>query len=414
MTGSMKKVTISVLMLWIAGMCHAVTLSNIVEQVSVNSYSNWLGSLFAADGNSRGFTAGDSPRVPLPQHDLARDFMVSSFQDMGYDTWLDPFTFPYVTGHAYTNCNNVVAIKWGSEGTHVAIVGGHYDSVDIGQPQNNPVTNFCPGADDNASGTAALLEIAKVIKDYTFRDTIIFVAFDAEEKDYKGSIHFVDEHITDSASETNNRIFLKSSIRGMVNVETIAYDDPNTPRYVVIGTVSGRNLVSSALEGAITNYTSLIPRHSSGYNQSDHKIFDAAGIDAIHLIEYDFKNYWGDTNMTENPYYHSDGDSIDSPNYISYEYAAEVTKAAVGALCDYAGIIPPATLVSSNVDSNTFQINWMGAPNISYSLYGTEALSVSNDWVFMQDFPVTNQSSEFSVQLGLGNTTQTIFKVLSK
>lgn len=407
-------VRISILVLWVVGVSHAVTLSNIVEQVSVNSYSNWLGSLFVSDGDSRGFTHGDSPRVPLPQHDLARDFMVSSFQDMGYDTWLDPFTFTYPPPdriYTYSNCNNVVAIKWGSGGTNVIIVGGHYDSVDSGHIST---VTMCPGADDNASGTAALLEAAKAIKDYVFRDTIVIIAFDAEEKDYQGSTHFVANHIAELASETNKTIFLKSSIKAMVNLDTIAYDDTNTPRYVVIGTVSNRNPVSYALEGAITNYTSLIPRHSSEYNQSDHKIFHEAGIDSVHLIEYDFRNYWEDPNMTENPYNHSDEDSIDSPNYISYEYATEVTKCVVGALCDYAGIIPPATLVPLVSDADTFQINWMGAPNVSYSLYGTEVLSTSNDWVFMQDFPVTNETTEFSVQLGLGSTTQTMFKVLSK
>ncbi len=400
-------------MLWVAGICHAVTLSDIVGQVSVGSYSNWLGSLYTSAGNSRGFADGDSPRVSLPQHDLARDFMVTNFHAMGYDTWLDPFYFDH-KGYRYTNCNNVVAVKRGYGGTNVYIVGAHYDSVDLGDSTALGLTNACPGADDNASGTAALLEAAKAIKDYVFRDTIVIVAFDAEEKDYQGSSHFVNHHITELASETNETTFLKSSIKAMVNLDTIAYDDTNTPRYVVIGTVSGANPVSYALVDAITNHTSLLPYPESGYNLSDHKIFQTAGIDSIHLIEYDFKNYWGDTNMTENPHYHSDGDSIGSPDYISYDYATEITKAIVGAICEYGGLIPPATLIPFIIDSDTFQINWLGTPDVSYSLYGIEALSASNGWMFMQAFPATNAASEFFIQLDLGSTTQTMFKVLSE
>ncbi|MCK5851114.1 MAG: M20/M25/M40 family metallo-hydrolase [Kiritimatiellae bacterium] len=336
--------------------------------------------------------------------------MVTNFQAMGYDTWLDPFVFTY-SGYAYTNCNNVVAVKWGYGGTNVYIVGAHYDSVDSGHIST---VTMCPGADDNASGTAALLEAAKAIKDYVFRDTIVIVAFDAEEKDYRGSKHFVDNHITELVSETSGTNFLKSAIKAMVNLDTIAYDDTNTPRYVVIGRVSETNSVAFALSEAVISYTSLLPYHASGYDLSDHKIFQAVGIDSVQLIEYDFRDYWGDTNMTENPHNHSDGDSIDSPNYISYEYATEVVKCVVGAICDYAGIIPPATLVSSKVDADTFQINWMGVPNVSYSLYGTEALSGSNQWGLMQTFPATNIPSEFLIQLNLNSTTQTLFKVLSK
>ena len=415
MIDSIKKFIISVLMLWAVGMCHAVTLPEIVAEVSAGSYSNWLGSLYASDGNSRGFTHRDSPRVPLLQHDLARDFMVTNFQAMGYDTWPDPFTFTSSrTGYVYSNCNNVVAVKWGYGGTNVYIIGAHYDSVDLGDSTAPSLTNACPGADDDASGTAALLEVAKAIKDYVFRDTIIIVALDAEEKDYWGSKHFVTHHIAELASETNKTIFLKSSIRAMVNVDTIAYDDTNTPRYVVIGNV-GRETspVAFALAESVTRYTSLLPYHGSDYNQSDHKIFQTAGIDSVQLIEYDFRDYWG-VGLTENPHYHSDGDSIDSPNYISYDYAAEITKVVVGALCDYAGVIPPVTPVTSAVDADTIQINWVGAPNVSYSLYGTETLSESALWGFIQKFPATNITAEFSIQLDITDTNQIMYRVFSE
>ena len=147
----MKAAIISIAILWTGGVCHAVTLSDIVGQVSVNSYSNWLDSLFTSDGNSRGFTDGDSFCEPLPQHDLARDFMVANFHAMGYDTWLDPFTFTF-QGALYTNCNNVVAIKHGYGGTNIYVVGAHYDSVDSA---HTSVTR-CPGADDNGSAMKRL------------------------------------------------------------------------------------------------------------------------------------------------------------------------------------------------------------------------------------------------------------------
>ena len=399
--------------LWLtAGLCRSVTVSEIVDGVSAGSYSNRLGEVYTSYGDSRGFTHGESPRTPLPQHDLARDLMVSNFQASGFDTWLDPFYFDHA-GVRYTNCNNVVAVKWGQGGTNIYIIGGHYDSVDLGDSTAPGLTNACPGADDNGSGIAAMLEAARVIKDYTFRDTIMFVAFDAEEKDYRGSIHFVREHITDQVAATSATTFLKSSIKGMVNVETIFYDDPDTPPYVVMGTVSGSNLVAMALAQAVADYTSLLPYYASGYDSSDHKIFQAAGIDSIHLIEYDFKDYWG-VGLVENPYYHTDGDAIDSPGYVACEYAAEVTKAVVGAICDHAGIIMPATLDPSTTGSGTFKISWTGTPDVAYSLYETTALSMTSSWGWVQDFPAAATTEIYSVELNADGAGQTFFRVHSR
>ena len=102
--------------------------------------------------------------------------------------------------------------------------------------------------------------------------------------------------------------------RKMVNLDTIAYEDSNGPRYVVIGRVSSINAISVALADAVTEYTSLIPYYASGYASSDHKVFEAIGIDSIQLIEFDFDDYADFPDPGVNPHYHTDGDSIDSPN----------------------------------------------------------------------------------------------------
>ncbi|MDF7798482.1 M28 family metallopeptidase [Pontiellaceae bacterium B1224] len=404
---------------WIALSSYAVTLSNIVDGVSEGSYSNFHVNLFVSDGDSRGFSTNDNPRVPLPQHDLARDYIHSNFQAMGYDTWLDPFDFTYtadVVDYNYTNCNNIVAVKWGVGGTNVYILGAHYDSVDLGNLHTtaHSLTNSGPGADDNASGTAALLEAAKAIKDYIFKDTIVIVAFDAEEKGYQGSIHFKDTYLTTSAPGTNAPPFLISSIRAMVNLDTIAYKDTNTSDYVVIGSAGSPNSISFALADAVSAYTTLEPYMAGGYNLSDHKIFQAAGIDSVQLIEYDFDNYSNFPDPGKNLYYHTDGDSIDSPNYIHYDYATEITKAVVGACCNYATPIPPATLSQTVIASNTVSVSWMSAPYIEYDLLGTSDLVSSNGWEFIQHVPSTNTTMLLSVELSLEETTQRLFRVESK
>ncbi|VGO22350.1 M28 family metallopeptidase [Pontiella sulfatireligans] len=397
--------------------CSAITLTEITQHVSANSYSNFHAGLFVADGNSRGFTDGASPRVPAYQHDLARDFIHSNFTAMGYDTWLDPFSFNKTfssnpTNYTYQGCNNVVAVKWGNGGTNVYIVGAHYDSVDSGQPN---ITGICPGADDNASGVSGMLEAARVIQEHVFRDTIIFIAFDGEEKDFKGSDHFVGTHTTTSILATNETVFLRSSIKGMISADMIGYDDTNTVMDIVIGRVNTDDSpTADAVEQALTNYTALAPYQGLGWTGSDHMPFHNVGIPSILFIEGDYYDYWNNPPEYENPYYHSDGDSIDSPNYISYSYASEATKCIVGYLCEQAQVIPPATLVQSVTGGSTLELCWFTAPNVVYNLYGADSLLQTNPWTFIQSFPPTNATVEFSIQLDLNTVTQSMFRVESQ
>src|SRR5262249_56768081 len=73
---------------------------------------------------------------------------------------------------------NVVAVRQG--GPKSIVIGGHFDSVPAG-----------PGANDNGSGTATTLELARVLAQAPTQFTLRFVAFDAEEIGLLGSSHYV-------------------------------------------------------------------------------------------------------------------------------------------------------------------------------------------------------------------------------
>ncbi|QBG49201.1 Zn-dependent exopeptidase M28 [Verrucomicrobia bacterium S94] len=405
----------SAFLLSITLQAQAITASDIVDTVTTAGYSNHLAHLYTHIGESRGFTDGPSPRIPAYQHDLARDYMISNFTAWGYDTWLDPFEFDVnfsydndSNSYHYAGCNNVVATKRGYGGTNIYLIIAHYDSVDSGH--RNVILG--PGADDGASGVAALLEIAEAIKDYIFKDTIVFLACDAEEKDYQGSIHFRDHHISDKPSETNSTTFLKSSIRAVVNLDSIAYDHTNTPYNVAVGRVAGSSQAAFAVGASIEKYTDLSVEYSSGFDESDHISFYNIGLDAVHVIEYDFVNYWGETNFVKNPYYHTDYDAIDSPDYLNLNYAADVTKGIAGAVCDYATPIFPATL-NQSISNNTLSIRWFTSPDIEYELYGTTDLT-ANAWNLITQIDATNDVVDQTVQLDLNTVTGNVFRVLSR
>lgn len=403
----------------LSGVCNAVTLQEIVDEVSLNSYSNYHVNLYTSDGNSRGFSHNDGLRIPAYQHDLARDYIASNFTAMGYDTWLDPFGFEYtsdISTNTYTNCNNVVAVKPGMSGDGIIIIGAHYDTVDIGQNDAaTAVTNRCPGADDNASGVAALLEIARVIQEYEFRDTIYLIAFDAEEKELSGSRHFAQTHTTDQLTQTNATTLLRSRIKGMISVDMIAYNIDETPDHVIIGNPGGANgPISSAMEQAVTNYTGMqtLLTYVPG---SDHNSFNDVGIDAALLMEGDFIDFSSSFPIILNTNMHTDADSTDTPGQVSYPYAVKCTRCVVGYLCDQAQAVPPATLTSSyGMNQKKLEIQFVGTPGVLYDLYGTTELSTSNEWNFIQSIPPTNASAEQVVEIDISTSTQHMFKVISQ
>jgi hypothetical protein len=409
------------LSLFLPGLSGAVTLQEIVDSVSTGSYSNFHANLYTHEGNSRGFSHNEGTRVPAYQHDLARDYIASNLNAMGYTTSLDPFSFSYTNDfgtYTYTNCNNVVAIKPGSIGEDIYIIGAHYDTVDIGQQDESSwVTNLCAGADDNASGVAAMLEIARVLKEYAFRDTIYFIAFDAEEKKLAGSEHFVHTHTTDLVSETNETTLLRSRIKGMISVDMVAFNLEETPDQVFVGSpVFGGSAgpISYSMEQAVTNFTGMQPVLMA-IPGSDHNSFSDAGIDAALLMEGDFFDFSNPPSITfQHPAMHSDLDYLELPGLISYPYAAKCTQVIVGYLCEQARAIPPVTFAAPIADNGTVELSWLSAPDVAYSIYGTDALSSSNDWNFIQSIPATNTTVERSVQLSTSGSTQHMFKVISE
>ena len=92
-----------------------------------------------------------------------------------------------------TRLTNIVATLKGTQPesvNRVYVVSGHYDSM-----CNTPVDAKCdaPGANDDASGTAAVLEMARVMAKYEFDATIVFMAVAGEEQSLLGSTHFAEQ-----------------------------------------------------------------------------------------------------------------------------------------------------------------------------------------------------------------------------
>jgi hypothetical protein len=132
----------------------------IAAQVDVASYQYFLDELLYTH-------YGDDRGPDGPEHDLARDNIAATFESYGFEVELHRcYTHYYPEGLFY----NVVATKSGALWPdRQYIVGAHYDSVGN------------PGADDDASGVAGLMELARVYSQYDIGCTLKLIAFDLEE-----------------------------------------------------------------------------------------------------------------------------------------------------------------------------------------------------------------------------------------
>jgi len=264
----------------------------IADQIELSSYQHYLDNeLYTHDGNDRGVGGAD--------HDPARDSIALRLQTFGLPVELHDFWI--WDEHGY----NVVATQLGTMYPEAQyIIGGHYDSV------------WNPGADDDASGVAGVLEIARVLSQYETEYTIKYIAFDMEEWGLIGSSVYVEDHPGDD-------------IRGMISLDMIAWNGFDRSCYIYGQPASGP--LKDAVATAIAEYGNGVSGSIHGpLDASDHAPFEWAGYQACLLIEAEYSS---------NPCYHHACDSVDTPNYIDYDFAADLTRSIAGFLADYAVVI---------------------------------------------------------------------------
>ncbi|MEQ9570301.1 MAG: M28 family peptidase [Longimicrobiales bacterium] len=189
-----------------------------------------------------------------------------------------PATVAAAVEPAVGEARNVVALLPGSDperAAEVVVVGAHYDHLGHGgdgslAPDSREIHN---GADDNASGTAALLEVAARLADGPApARPILFIAFSGEERGLLGSAHYV----------RNPTVPLDDAV-AMLNMDMVGRLRDNT--LTVFGMVTApewESLVRGVNEARDAPFQlALLP---DGYGPSDHSSFYGAGIPVLHFF----------------------------------------------------------------------------------------------------------------------------------
>ncbi len=250
-----------------------------------------------------------NPYESYPRLEQAAQYIKREFLKAGLDVTEDHFQWE---GKPY---KNIVAEKKGMVfPDRVYILGAHYDTV----PGS-------PGADDNASGIAVLLEVGRNIQTVPMGCTVRLVAFSLEEYGYIGSTHYVG-----GLGKGGEKIL------GMISLEMVGFTGPKqdyppylNPKYypnvgdfmAIIGNERSKELLEK-VRSSIKNYMSelpleflLVPGNGEGMEEarlSDHSTFWDQGFQALMIT---------DTSFLRNPNYHLPSDRLET---LDFEFMGKV------------------------------------------------------------------------------------------
>ncbi len=312
-------------------------IQSVVDQVSYDTLQSKLLMLESfgrkeIDDPALGFTA---------------EWLMSTYSAYGYsDIQTDPFTL--FGNPTY----NIIVTKQGTLfPDKYIIIDGHYD------------TKTGPGVNDNGSGVAIILEIARLLKDIPTKYSIKFINFSAEEYGMVGSSHYVDNVVIPQNMDIRlvYNIDEVGGVAGMVNNVVVCERDETSPEY--------NNAESWAFTDTLATlaeiYSNLNPTISYAYG-SDYVPFQYNGEIITGIFE---DNY--------SPYAHTLHDSLVN---LDMDYVFEMAKISVAAGMYFAGAYDTGTgFISDPIANSIIDVH----PNPFSDYLMVDLSFFPQDWVFI-------------------------------
>ncbi len=241
-------------------------------------------------------------------YEVAAAYAESRLQEIGW-----PVESQYFTFWDTFRTRNLIATKDGTVSPDtMVILCGHLDSATYASFDDPDAR--APGANDNATSSAAILEAARILSNYSFRYTIKLILFGAEEIGLYGSTAFADS----AAMEGMN-------ILCVLNGDMIAYE-PDVEMEILTICNEQSSWVGDLMVATGATYTpelDVVKIVNPGFTSSDHSSFWNVGYTSIWLFE----------GSDYSPYIHSVDDVISTLNFPFY---AEATKLFIATLAEMA------------------------------------------------------------------------------
>jgi hypothetical protein len=287
----------------------------VVEQASTNR-------IYASEKALFDF---DSKHISRPGNKQAAEYLFAAYKSFGYEPERQCFEHRLALGGK--TCN-IIAKLPGTENPELTyVVSSHYDSVVAG-----------PGADDDTSGTAALLEASLMLAGRPQPATIIFASFTGEEAGLLGSREFVRRARAD-----------KLKITGALNNDMVGWSNDNRLDNTIRYTNAGIRDIQHA---AASLFTRLITYDARYHRGTDATAFFEAYGDIVGGI--------GSYPVLGTPHYHQASDLLETMNH---QLIAETSKATVASLMMLASSPSPVKdLKLTGYDGKTAELSWAPSP----------------------------------------------------
>lgn len=284
-----------------------------------------------------------------------QDWLYGTYAAMGFDSvFLHDFEFVYHDTLRQTS-DNVIAIKKGTlYPDEYVVCGAHYDSYNNSPGHTDSLR--APGADDNASGVAGVMEIARLLKPCTFERSIVYCSWAAEEVGLKGSEAF--------AKDCAARLV---DIVGYFNLDMIGYLEEGSDIHVHLLYTTQDSTIANYVYNLSHVYFPEMPIHQNWLpgGDSDYSSFNRSGYAAVHTFE--------DTHHSS-PFIHTTSDVL-GVSVNNMDQAKRFTELNLGLVATLAGLIP------SSVDDVTDD-GWSVYPNPTTGMLIVKGLPMRNVSVY--------------------------------
>jgi hypothetical protein len=279
----------------------------------------------------KALTDFDSRNIAKPGNKQAAEYLFDTYQAFGYTPeyqWFSP------RGALNGQTSNVIATLKGTVNPElVYVISAHYDSVAGG-----------PGADDDGSGTAALLETARILAGHPLPATVVFGSFTGEEAGLLGSREFV-----------RRAVEAKTKVVGALNNDMVGWANDqrldNTIRY------SNRG-IRDVQHAAAMQFSALITYDALYYKGTDAvSYYDAYG---------DIVGGIGSYPVLGSPHYHQPSDVLET---INFQQIAESTKTTIATIVLLASSPSRVTNLEAKAGAGGATLTWTPSPETGVTAY---------------------------------------------
>jgi Tol biopolymer transport system component len=273
----------------------------------------------------------DSKHISQPGNKKASAYLFDTYTSFGYTPEFQWFERQNALGGQTANV--LATLKGTVNPELIYVVSSHYDSVAIG-----------PGADDDSSGTAALLEAARIMAGRPQPATIVFASFTGEEAGLLGSREFVRRAVAD-----------KLRIVGALNNDMVGWANDqrldNTIRYSNPG-------IRDIQHAAAMQFSRLITYDALYYKGTDAAAYYEAFGDIVGGI--------GSYPVLSSPHYHQPHDVLENMNH---QLITEVAKTTAATLALLASSPSRLTEVKAELKGSTAAVSWKPSPETGVTAY---------------------------------------------